>query len=154
MLTDSDKAKLIFHEDKILKSVSELKFRVLLDKLVRQDVIDDSENGMLIELETESDQDTLSRTLMQAVMAKTDAQLKHFVSILIAQQPELKEVFDEPLPPGMDAWNGFYCLPHVCVCVGGGGCQRKTKDRADGMREKSAHCPQRDSNLYLWDTRP
>ena len=38
----------------------------------------------------------------------------------------------------------------VCVCV----CQRKTKDRADGMREKSAHCPQRDSNLYLWDTRP
>ena len=28
----------------------------------------------------------------------------------------------------------------VCVCV----CQRKTKDRADGMREKSAHCPGRD----------
>ena len=24
-------------------------------------------------------------------------------------------------------------------------CQRKTKDRADGMREKSAHCPRRDS---------
>ena len=38
----------------------------------------------------------------------------------------------------------------VCVCV----CQRKTKDRADGMRENSAHCPRRDSNLYLWDTRP
>ena len=38
----------------------------------------------------------------------------------------------------------------VCVCV----CQRKTKDRADGMREKSVHCPRRDSNLYLWDTRP
>ena len=38
----------------------------------------------------------------------------------------------------------------VCVCV----CQRKTKDRADGMREKSAHCPRRDSNLFLWDTRP
>ena len=38
----------------------------------------------------------------------------------------------------------------VCVCV----CQRKTKDRADGMREKSAHSPRRDSNLYLWDTRP
>ena len=38
----------------------------------------------------------------------------------------------------------------VCVCV----CQRKTKDRADGMREKSARCPRRDSNLYLWDTRP
>ena len=38
----------------------------------------------------------------------------------------------------------------VCVCV----CQRKTKDRADGMREKSAHCPRRDSNLYLWDTHP
>ena len=38
----------------------------------------------------------------------------------------------------------------VCVCV----CQRKTKDRADGVREKSAHCPRRDSNLYLWDTRP
>ena len=37
-----------------------------------------------------------------------------------------------------------------CVC----GCQRKTKDRADGLREKSAHCPRRDSNLYLWDTRP
>ena len=35
----------------------------------------------------------------------------------------------------------------VCVCV----CQRKTKDRADGMREKSAHSPRRDSNLYLWD---
>ena len=33
-------------------------------------------------------------------------------------------------------------------------CQRKTKDRADGMKEKSAHCPRRDSNLYLWDTRP
>ena len=33
-------------------------------------------------------------------------------------------------------------------------CQRKTKDRADGMREKSAHSPRRDSNLYLWDTRP
>ena len=33
-------------------------------------------------------------------------------------------------------------------------CQRKTKDRADGMREKSAHCPRRNSNLYLWDTRP
>ena len=33
-------------------------------------------------------------------------------------------------------------------------CQRKTKDRADGMREKSAFCPRRDSNLYLWDTRP
>ena len=31
-------------------------------------------------------------------------------------------------------------------------CQRKTKDRADGMREKSAFCPRRDSNLYLWDT--
>ena len=27
----------------------------------------------------------------------------------------------------------------VCVCV----CQRKTKDRADGMRGKSAHCPRR-----------
>ena len=38
----------------------------------------------------------------------------------------------------------------VCVCV----CQRKTKDRADGMREKSAHFPRRDSNLYLWDKRP
>ena len=33
-------------------------------------------------------------------------------------------------------------------------CQRKTKDRADGMREKSAHSPRRDSNLYLWDMRP
>ena len=38
----------------------------------------------------------------------------------------------------------------VRVCV----CQRKMKDRADGVREKSAHCPRRDSNLYLWDTRP
>ena len=28
----------------------------------------------------------------------------------------------------------------VCVCV----CQRKTKDRADGVREKSAHCPRWD----------
>ena len=38
-----------------------------------------------------------------------------------------------------------------CVAV----FQRKTKDRADGMREKSAHFPRRDSNLYLsvvWDT--
>ena len=33
-------------------------------------------------------------------------------------------------------------------------CQRKTKDRADGMRGKSAHCPRQDSNLYLWDTCP
>ena len=33
-------------------------------------------------------------------------------------------------------------------------CQRKTKDGADGMREKSAHCPRRDSNLHLRDTRP
>ena len=32
--------------------------------------------------------------------------------------------------------------------------QRKTKDRADGMREKSAHCPRQDLNMYLWDTRP
>ena len=38
----------------------------------------------------------------------------------------------------------------VCVCV----CQRKMKDRADSMREKSAHSPRRDSNLYLWETRP
>ena len=33
-------------------------------------------------------------------------------------------------------------------------CQRKTKDRADGLRGKSAHCPRWDSNLYPWDTRP
>ena len=33
----------------------------------------------------------------------------------------------------------------VCVCV-----KERRKDRADGMREKSAHCPRRDSNLYLW----
>ena len=45
-----------------------------------------------------------------------------------------------------------YVTVYVCVCVCV--CQRKTKDRADGMREKSAHCPRRDSNLYLWDTRP
>ena len=32
--------------------------------------------------------------------------------------------------------------------------ERRLGDRADGMREKSAHCPRRDSNLYLWDTRP
>ena len=37
----------------------------------------------------------------------------------------------------------------VCVCV----CQRKTKDRADEMREK-VPLPLRDSNLYLWATRP
>ena len=51
----------------------------------------------------------------------------------------------------------FSILPslfHVCVCVCVCVCQRKTKYRADGMREKSAHCPRRDSNLYLWDTRP
>ena len=41
---------------------------------------------------------------------------------------------------------------HVCVCVCV--CQKKTKDRADGMSEKSARSPRRDSNLYLWDTRP
>ena len=33
-------------------------------------------------------------------------------------------------------------------------CQRKTKDRADGMRGKSVHSPRRDSNLYPWDTCP
>ena len=33
-------------------------------------------------------------------------------------------------------------------------CQRKTKDIADGVRGKSAHSPRRESNLYLWDTRP
>ena len=33
-------------------------------------------------------------------------------------------------------------------------CQRKTKDRANGMREKSAHSPRRDLNLFLCDTRP
>ena len=37
----------------------------------------------------------------------------------------------------------------ACVCV-----RERRKDRADGMREKSTHSPQRDSNLYLWDTRP
>ena len=42
------------------------------------------------------------------------------------------------------------CHMYMCVCV----CQRKTKDRADGMRAKSAHSPRRDSNLFLWDTRP
>ena len=38
----------------------------------------------------------------------------------------------------------------VCVCV----CQRKTKDRADGMRGKVPIYPRRDSNLYVWDPRP
>ena len=38
----------------------------------------------------------------------------------------------------------------VCMCV----CQRKTKDRADGIRRKSAHSPRRDSNLYLRDMCP
>ena len=35
-------------------------------------------------------------------------------------------------------WCMYMCMHacmHVCTCV----CQRKTKDRADGMREKSAH---------------
>ena len=41
-----------------------------------------------------------------------------------------------------------FCV-NVCVCM----CQRKMKDRADSMREKRAHCPRRDSNLYLWNTR-
>ena len=41
----------------------------------------------------------------------------------------------------------------VCMCVHVYACQRKTKDRADGMREKSAHSPRWDSNLYLWNTR-
>ena len=31
---------------------------------------------------------------------------------------------------------GVLARARVCVCGGGGGCQRKTKDRADGMREK------------------
>ena len=39
---------------------------------------------------------------------------------------------------------------YVCVYV----CQRKTKDRADGMREKSAHSPRQDLNPHLWDTHP
>ena len=43
---------------------------------------------------------------------------------------------------------------HSCVCVCVCVCQRKTKDRADGMREESARSPRRDSNLYLWDMRP
>ena len=43
---------------------------------------------------------------------------------------------------------------HACVCVCVCVCQRKTKDSADGMREKSAHSPRQDSNLYLWNTRP
>ena len=30
-------------------------------------------------------------------------------------------------------------------------CKRKTKDRADGMSQKSAHSPRQDSNLHLWD---
>ena len=51
--------------------------------------------------------------------------------------------------PNATCWRVHVCVC-VCVCV----CQRKTKDRADGMREKSAFCPRRDSNLYLWDTRP
>ena len=33
-------------------------------------------------------------------------------------------------------------------------CQRETKDKADGMRERRGHCLRRDLNLYLWDTRP
>ena len=41
-------------------------------------------------------------------------------------------------------------IMHVCVCV----CVSKTKDRADDMREKSAHSPWRDLNLSLWNTRP
>ena len=48
-----------------------------------------------------------------------------------------------------NGWWKWVCVC-VCVCV----CQRNTKDRADGMREKSAHSPRWDSNLCLWDTRP
>ena len=47
-----------------------------------------------------------------------------------------------------------YVCECVCVCVCVCVCQRKTKDRAKGMREKSAHSHRRDSNLYLWDSRP
>ena len=43
---------------------------------------------------------------------------------------------------------GFVISTSVC------GCQRKTKDRADGKSKKSAYSPRRDSNLYLWDTSP
>ena len=33
-------------------------------------------------------------------------------------------------------------------------CQRETKDKADGMRERRGHCLRRVLNLYVWDTRP
>ena len=56
-----------------------------------------------------------------------------------------------PLSVSQRLWRVLWCVcVCVCVCV----CQRKTKDRADGVREKSAHCPRRDLNLYLWDMRP
>ena len=45
---------------------------------------------------------------------------------------------------GVRTWRAYVCM---CAYV----CQRKTKDRADGMRQKSAHSPRQDSNLYLWD---
>ena len=58
--------------------------------------------------------------------------------------------------------HGTYGNVHVsvCVCVRGRERERerererRTKDRADGMRERSAHSPRWDSNLYLWHTRP
>ena len=54
-----------------------------------------------------------------------------------------------PMPTSLSVTNLCVCVC-VCVCV----CQRKTKDRADSVREKSAHSPRQDSNLYLWDTHP
>ena len=42
----------------------------------------------------------------------------------------------------------------VCVCLRVCECVSEKVERADVMRKKSAHCPRRNSNLYLWDTRP
>ena len=75
------------------------------------------------------------------------------------QQAQCKENYNKSKRPVSSVCVCVYvcacvraCVWCVCVCVCVCVCQRETKDRADGVREKSAHFPRRDSSLYLWDT--
>ena len=86
-------------------------------------------------------------------MKQVDTMLLECVKKALPAKNHTYCVVSNPLPGLVVFLSAAACLTSlfcVCVCV----CQRKTKDRADGMREKNAHCPRRDSNLYLWDTRP
>ena len=95
------------------------------------------------------EQDSLERTISLAkvsspehVADRVNTAVDHLVSSLdlLTLTEDRHQIFEE--------------VKKVCVCVCVCVCQRKTKDRADGMKEKSAHSRRRDSNLYLWDTRP